>query len=38
VLFPKHYDEPLAPREQWDEKAGEMAALWHDFLRRMKVT
>ncbi|HSQ12568.1 MAG TPA: alpha/beta hydrolase, partial [Candidatus Deferrimicrobium sp.] len=20
VLFPKHYDEPLSPREQWDEK------------------
>ena len=34
VLFPKHYDEPLSPREQWDEKAGEMAALFNDFLRR----
>lgn len=34
VLFPKHYDEPLSPREQWDEKAGEMAALYNDFLRR----
>jgi pimeloyl-ACP methyl ester carboxylesterase len=34
VLFPKHYDEPLSPREQWDEKAGEMAALFSDFLRR----
>src|SRR5262249_15981052 len=28
VLFPKHYDEPLSPREEWDEKAGEMAALF----------
>lgn len=37
ILFPKHYDEPLAPRDQWDEKAGEMAALWHDFLKRAKV-
>ena len=37
ILFPKHYDEPLAPREQWDEKAGEMAALWHDFLKRFKL-
>lgn len=37
ILFPKHYDEPLAPRDQWDEKAGEMAALWHDFLKRSKV-
>jgi pimeloyl-ACP methyl ester carboxylesterase len=34
VLFPKHYDEPLSPREQWDEKAGEMAALFSGFLRR----
>jgi len=38
ILFPKHYDEPLAPRDQWDEKAGEMAALWHDFLKRVKAT
>lgn len=37
ILFPKHYDEPLAPREQWDEKAGEMAALWHEFLKHSKV-
>ena len=34
VLFPKHYDEPLSPREEWDAKAGEMAALFNDFLRR----
>ncbi|MGZ8445175.1 MAG: alpha/beta fold hydrolase [Candidatus Binatia bacterium] len=37
VLFPKHYDEPLSPREQWDEKAGEMAALYNDFLKRSNV-
>jgi pimeloyl-ACP methyl ester carboxylesterase len=34
ILFPKHYDEPLSPREEWDEKAGEMAALFGDFIRR----
>jgi len=34
VLFPKHYDEPLSPREEWDEKAGEMAALFADFIKR----
>ena len=34
VLFPKHYDEPLGPREEWDEKAGEMAALFADFMKR----
>ncbi|MSP40106.1 MAG: alpha/beta hydrolase [Deltaproteobacteria bacterium] len=34
VLFPKHYDQPLAPREQWDEKAGAMAELFSDFLKR----
>jgi len=37
VLFPKHYDEPLGPREEWDEKAGEMAALFSDFLKRSNV-
>ena len=37
VLFPKHYDEPLSPREEWDEKAGEMAALFSDFLKRFNV-
>jgi pimeloyl-ACP methyl ester carboxylesterase len=35
VLFPKHYDEPLSPREEWDEKAGEMAALFADFMKRV---
>jgi pimeloyl-ACP methyl ester carboxylesterase len=34
ILFPKHHDEPLGPREEWDEKAGEMAALFSDFMKR----
>jgi pimeloyl-ACP methyl ester carboxylesterase len=34
VLFPRHYDEPLSPREEWDEKAGEMARLFSDFIKR----
>jgi len=34
ILFPKHYDEPLSPREEWDDKAGEMAALFADFMKR----
>jgi pimeloyl-ACP methyl ester carboxylesterase len=34
ILFPKHYDEPLSPREEWDEKAGEMAALFANFIKR----
>lgn len=34
VLFPKHYDEPLSPREEWDEKAGEMSLLFADFMQR----
>lgn len=34
VLFPKHHDEALGPREEWDEKAGEMAALFADFMKR----
>jgi pimeloyl-ACP methyl ester carboxylesterase len=34
VLFPHHYDEPLSPREEWDEKAGEMAALFAVFIKR----
>jgi pimeloyl-ACP methyl ester carboxylesterase len=37
VLFPKHYDEALSPREEWDEKAGDMAALFDDFLKRRSV-
>jgi pimeloyl-ACP methyl ester carboxylesterase len=38
VLFPKHYDEPLSPREEWDDKAGEMATLFSDFLKRSNIT
>jgi pimeloyl-ACP methyl ester carboxylesterase len=38
VLFPKHYNEALSPREEWDEKAGEMAALFADFLKRQSVS
>jgi pimeloyl-ACP methyl ester carboxylesterase len=34
VLFPKHYDEALSPREEWDEKAGEMVTLFADFMKR----
>jgi pimeloyl-ACP methyl ester carboxylesterase len=34
VLFLKHYDEALSPREEWDEKAGDMAALFSDFIKR----
>jgi pimeloyl-ACP methyl ester carboxylesterase len=34
VLFPKHYDMDLSPREEWDEKTGEMAALFTDFMKR----
>jgi pimeloyl-ACP methyl ester carboxylesterase len=37
VLFPKHYDEPLSPREEWDEKAGEMATLFADFMKRQSI-
>lgn len=34
ILFPKHYDEPLSPREEWDEKADEMAGLFSAFIKR----
>ena len=37
VLFPNHYNEPLSPREEWDEKAGEMATLFSDFLNRSNI-
>jgi pimeloyl-ACP methyl ester carboxylesterase len=36
VLFPKHYDMDLSPREEWDEKATEMASLFADFMRRVE--
>jgi pimeloyl-ACP methyl ester carboxylesterase len=35
VLFPKHYDMDLSPREEWDEKTAEMAALFVDFIKRV---
>jgi pimeloyl-ACP methyl ester carboxylesterase len=35
VLFPKHYDEALSPREEWDEKAEEMATLFANFMKRV---
>jgi pimeloyl-ACP methyl ester carboxylesterase len=35
VLFPKHYDMDLSPREEWDDKAREMASLFADFMRRV---
>ena len=35
VLFPKHYDMDLSPREEWDDKAPEMARLFADFMRRV---
>jgi pimeloyl-ACP methyl ester carboxylesterase len=34
VLFPKFYNEPLSPREEWDEKAPLMAELFDDFIKR----
>ena len=35
ILFPKHYDMDLSPREEWDEKEGEMAAIFGEFLKRV---
>jgi pimeloyl-ACP methyl ester carboxylesterase len=32
ILFPKHYDMDLSPREEWDEKAPEMARLFAEFM------
>ncbi len=37
ILFPKHYDMDLSPREEWDEKAGEMAELFGDFMKRLAL-
>jgi len=37
-LFPKFYNEALSPREEWDEKAGEMATLFGDFIKRSNVS
>jgi pimeloyl-ACP methyl ester carboxylesterase len=36
VLFPKHYDMDLSPREEWDEKAPEMARLFAEFMTLSK--
>jgi pimeloyl-ACP methyl ester carboxylesterase len=35
VLFPKHYDTDLSPREEWDDKATEMARLFAGFMTRV---
>ncbi len=37
-LFPKFYNEALSPREEWDEKAGEMGALFGDFIKRAGIS
>jgi pimeloyl-ACP methyl ester carboxylesterase len=34
ILFPKHYDVDLSPREEWDEKAPEMSRLFAEFMTR----
>lgn len=34
-VMTKHYDLDLSPREEWDEKEGEMAAVFGDFLKRV---
>jgi pimeloyl-ACP methyl ester carboxylesterase len=34
LLMTQHYDMDLSPREEWDEKEGEMAALFIDFMKR----
>lgn len=36
ILFPKHYDMDLSPREEWDEKAPEMARLFAEFMGHNK--
>jgi hypothetical protein len=33
-LMTTHHDAPLAPREEWDEKLDELAAIFVDFLNR----
>jgi pimeloyl-ACP methyl ester carboxylesterase len=37
ILFPKHYDMDLSPREEWDEKAPEMAKLFAEFMAHSKL-
>ncbi len=34
-LMEKQYDVDLGPREEWNEKAGEMAAAFADFIKRV---
>jgi pimeloyl-ACP methyl ester carboxylesterase len=36
ILFPRHYDMDLSPREEWDEKAPEMASRFAEFMARSK--
>jgi flavorubredoxin len=36
ILFPNHYDMDLSPREEWDEKAPEMARLFAEFMAHNK--
>jgi pimeloyl-ACP methyl ester carboxylesterase len=36
ILFAKHYDMDLSPREEWDEKAPQMARLFSDFMAHTK--
>jgi pimeloyl-ACP methyl ester carboxylesterase len=36
ILFPKHYDMDLSPREEWDGKAPEMARLFAEFMTSSK--
>jgi pimeloyl-ACP methyl ester carboxylesterase len=36
-LMTTHHDLDLAPREEWDEKVGELAAIFTDFLKRMSA-
>jgi pimeloyl-ACP methyl ester carboxylesterase len=37
-LMTTHHDLDLAPREEWDEKLDELAAIFIDFLRRRAAT
>ena len=34
-LMEKQYDVNLSPNEEWDEKAGEMAAAFANFIKRV---
>ena len=36
-LMEKQYDVDLSPREEWDEKGGEMAVTFADFIKRSLV-